>query len=614
MAETTEKSRRRFLQATGGLAAGVALAGCLDDDAEIEEGDDIDLGDDSDDSDTSDDSEPAAADGDDILRMINPTMDNMDTIASTFAATGTVLTQVHDTLTYEPNGEITIEGLLAEDYDVSDDFLTYTFYLKEGVQFHHDYGEMTADDFAYSWERLAGSPNTRRAERILDDFLGVAHEKDADGDYVPGSLEIEAVDDYTFEFTLGAPYHSVPELITYRAFAPLPEGLVGDIDGYDGDIEYEELQSGYSPGTGPFVLEEWISDQECEVSAFDDYHGDGPHVDGIHWHIMEDGNAQYNFSMNKNVDVLEIPTAQFDPDLLTIEEEHEELGREVGTYGPMRNDEVANYMRVEAFSTGHFTFNTNQIIKEARQAMAYVMDHEQISEDIFKSRTAPGYMYTPPALFPGGPEAYWEMVEEEYPYGPGSMIDEARVTMEEAGYGEDSVYEFEFYITPGEADHQFLGQIRDQLTAAHIDMSIEEAPFSTIISQAGNAAIEGGWNSGWSMSLNEPSNILQLTDPWGTDPDNPQSTIIIDWGDSEGGEWAEELWETIESHPEPTEEHEEVRNEAYKDLERANWMELPYLNYEHRVDDRLWYDWLDIPLFGPGSGQKFNEVRLGERN
>ena len=617
MPNGTKRSRRRFLQATGGLAVGTAIAGCVDDDVDIDEDDDLDLDDDDADDgidDDTDDDVPDVDDDEQFVRMVNGTMDTMDSVASTLAATGTVLNQVYDTLTWEPYGELVIENLLAEEYEVSDDFLTYTFHLKEGVQYHHGFGEMTADDFVYAWERMAASEHTRRSDRILDGFLGIAHETDDDGNYVPGSMETEAVDDYTFEFTLGAPYHSVLDLLPYRSFAPIPEGLVGDIDGYDGEIEYETFQNELPVGTGAFEFDYWESDQECRLDAFEDYHGDGPYADGLHFQIMEDSNARYNYSMNKNVDIIDLPTAHFDPDLVDIEETHEELEREVGTYGPMRNDETANYMRVAALSTGHFTFNCDRVIKEARQATAHVLDFDQISTDIYRDRTVPGYMFTPPQIFPGGPEAYWELVEEEYPYGPGSQIDEARVLMEEAGYGEDSPYEFTFHITDDSTVEQMANLMRDQLAAAHIDLEIQVTPFATVIDQAYEGAVDS-FNSGWVMSLNEPSNIIQLVgDSWDSDADNPDATgLMLNWYGTEAAEQADEAWERAQEHGEPTDEHEGIRGEAYIEMEKANWEELPYLNYEHRVDERLWYDWLDVPLFGPGSGMKYFEARLDER-
>ena len=47
-----------------------------------------------------------------------------------------------------------LEGDLAKSWDISDDHLTYTFYLRKGVQWHKGYGEFTAEDVKCSFDRL----------------------------------------------------------------------------------------------------------------------------------------------------------------------------------------------------------------------------------------------------------------------------------------------------------------------------------------------------------------------------------------------------------------------------------------------------------------------------
>lgn len=613
--DNSSLSRRKFLTGTGGVAAAGVMAGCVGDDEqpadEIVDADDDDDG--ADDTDAPDD--PDVDEDETYLQLINGTMDTMDPVAATLANTAEVIDQVMDSPFYNPNGEIVVENLLVDDYELSDDARTYTLHIKQGVEYHGeggDWGEVTADDFAYNWERLAASENSRRVGSILDD-LGIAHETDDDGGYVSGSLEIEVVDDYTLEFTLEAPYHAALDEMTHRAFVPLPEGIVGDIEGYDGEVEYERISNEVVVGAGPFVFEEWQSDQEASVSANEDYHGDPPKVDGVHWQILEDSNAIYNYTMNKNVDMIgaDFPTAQYDPELIDIEEE-DDLGREIGTYGPVRNDEVMQYMRVPGLSTGFFLFNMREVPKPVRQATAHVLDHDQIANDIFKSRVTPGYMMTPPSIFPGGPDAYWELVEEEYPYGPGTQIDEAQAVMEEAGYSEDDPFEFSFTITDSDTNRQMAQLMRDQLAAAHVEVDIDVAPFATMIERRGEGNIDSA-NSGWSMGVDNPGGILQLLYPPHTLVEESGSIIEVNW-DGEGSEEATEAWERAQSHPGPGDSDTEVRQEAFVEMEMLMWEHVPFICYEHRIIERMAYDWVDAPLVGALGGQMYNHVEIGDRD
>ena len=72
---------------------------------------------------------------------------------------------VYEGLVLFPDGVITGEGLrpgLAERWDSSADRKTWTFHLRRGVQWHHDFGPFTSADVVFSLDRVrgreAGSP------------------------------------------------------------------------------------------------------------------------------------------------------------------------------------------------------------------------------------------------------------------------------------------------------------------------------------------------------------------------------------------------------------------------------------------------------------------------
>src|SRR5262249_55588684 len=57
---------------------------------------------------------------------------------------------------YKPGPRWEAVNVLAEKLEVSSDGRRFAFTLKKGVQFHHGFGEVTADDVKYSYERIAG--------------------------------------------------------------------------------------------------------------------------------------------------------------------------------------------------------------------------------------------------------------------------------------------------------------------------------------------------------------------------------------------------------------------------------------------------------------------------
>ena len=93
--------------------------------------------------------------------------------------------------------------MLAKSWEVSEDALTWTFYLNEGVQFHKGYGELTADDVIWSFDEFANSSIHPRASNIR----GVWSNPDG---------HVRAVDKYTVEVNTGTPWSEVPinEMLT----------------------------------------------------------------------------------------------------------------------------------------------------------------------------------------------------------------------------------------------------------------------------------------------------------------------------------------------------------------------------------------------------------------
>ncbi|WP_207586510.1 ABC transporter substrate-binding protein [Halomontanus rarus] len=627
MSRDSTMKRRRFLQATGGAASAVALAGCIGGDGgdgngdgngenesgngngdENESGEDVDLG-----------------SGDNILNLVNSTMTTLDPIASTDTASGSVIQQMYEPLTNYPNGETEIENTLIEGVEQSDDLLTYTFSLVEGAQFHNG-EEVTANDVIYSWRRLAESENSSRTNFILEStFLTIDHETETqendEGEevevVVPDSLALEAIDDYTLEMTLAQPNANALELLAYAAFAVIPEGYVGDIEGYDGEVDQSELATESPVGSGPFQFETWNPDSEAEVSRFDDYHGSVANVDGVHWQIMEDDDSIYTYAMEGSADIFGIPTAQYDPDL--VDAETDDLGRQIGTYGPLENGETAQYNGVPQLSTYYLAFNAAHTPQAVRQAISYVNDHDELITQIFKERGEAAYTFTPPGIWPGGQDEYESFIED-YPYSAGETDREsAREVLEEAGYTQDDP--FELTLTTYESDvFQEAGRIlRDKLSGIGIELQLEEAPFSTLLERGTNGEL-AFYSLGWTWSWPEADYGFFGFEPENTVTGEPMQSgetngYYLDWpeSDSDAVEKAQNAWDQVEANPEP-EEGLEARNEAYVQIEEAIWEDAIMMPLYHNLEERFHYEHVDIEPFGGMGGYQvvYNDVSLNE--
>ena len=97
--------------------------------------------------------------------------------------------------------DIQANPMIAASWDISEDFLTWTWHLQPGVQFHKGYGEMTAEDVAYSAQQFHLGAKLARAG-IMGDYWGYNDK---------GNSTTEIIDDYTLRVTNSKPW--VPAVV-----------------------------------------------------------------------------------------------------------------------------------------------------------------------------------------------------------------------------------------------------------------------------------------------------------------------------------------------------------------------------------------------------------------
>lgn len=150
-----------------------------------------------------------------------------------------------------------IEADLAESWEISDDGLTITFKIKEGIQFHRGYGEVTSEDVKFSFERII--------DPALDSLWAIKWE----------ALEnVEVVDRYTLKIHL-------KEVFAPLFSTTLPYGG-GQIVSKKAVEELGLEEFGRMPvGSGPYEVVEWVPNDHTTLKRFDGYWGDKPSVEKV---------------------------------------------------------------------------------------------------------------------------------------------------------------------------------------------------------------------------------------------------------------------------------------------------------------------------------------------
>jgi ABC-type transport system substrate-binding protein len=627
MTDTDNLSRRRFLQGTGAAATAAALAGCTGDGDGGEEtttSSTEDTGDEGDGGDSTTTTEESEIDPSKTVRTTSSTMSTLDPIKATDTTSGSNIQNIFDALTNYPNGQTNVEMLLATDLETANNGATLTFTLKEGVTYSNG-DEVTAQDFVYAFERLAASSNSRRKGFILS-TLGVSHETETttneDGDevetYVSGTLAVEAEDDYTLTIELDEAFYAATSMLAYTSFSAIPEGLVGDIEGYDGQMDYQEFATTNPVGSGPYTLETWNQSSEIVLSAKDSYHAGEIRNAGINKAVFNEVNPAYTYAtVNVNSDYPSVPSSRYQPDNRNFEGT-DDRARKYGTYGPLENDLTADYYEVATLSTYYLGFNCEAVPKPVRQAVAYAFSQQTLVNEIFPTPAQQAYHFTPPAIFPNGPSNYTEQAQDyKYGYQTGPQLDQARQVMEDAGYGSDNQFSLTFNMTSGAASGwggDLFTLLRDQLTTAHIQMELESADWSTYLNQGRNGNFELFY-LGWIADYPGADNFLGLAYPPNTDTSQSAPLGYINWTEDNGdmAGQAREGWNMIQDNYAPGQQ--EGRAEGGMMMEEAIEEDAVYIPMIHGISQMYKYQWVDEPRFGAmgGSRQKDHTTGIGDR-
>jgi len=203
---------------------------------------------------------------DSIVRWTEDWPTYIDPAVGTDFSDSMALVNLYDSLVF-PSLDGSIQPALAETWDVSDDGLTYTFHLRQGVKFHNG-DELTAEDVAFSAQRLFD---------IGEGFAYLLRTVDADGNVIAGVKSVDALDDNTVQFTLAQPFGPfVPALV--RLYIVNKDQVVENIDktenmyGEMGDYGKKWLLT-HDAGSGPYMVKEMKMEESLLAEKFDDYWG-----------------------------------------------------------------------------------------------------------------------------------------------------------------------------------------------------------------------------------------------------------------------------------------------------------------------------------------------------
>lgn len=301
--------------------------------------------------------------------------DSLDPHKALAAGTKEILFNVYEGL-LKPDSQGNNIPAVAESYSVSEDLMTYTFKLRDGIKFHNG-KNVTADDVKYSIDKFAGISDG--SEPLVSAFSVIE--------------EVNIIDDKTVDVVLNTPDTDLPTYLAMVSAAIIPKD--------------NENPDTVAIGTGPYKYVSRSPQENVICEAFDDYWGEKANIKNV------------TFKVEANADSIVM-------DL---------LGGSIDFYARLTIDQVKQLN--DEFSVYEGTMNLVQALYlnnnvkpfddvRVRQALSYATDVDEILDITAEGKgTKIGS-----SMFPAFGKYYDESLSELYP----TDIEKAKELLKEAGY------------------------------------------------------------------------------------------------------------------------------------------------------------------------------------
>lgn len=359
--------------------------------------------------------------------------------------------------------------LLTQMPTLSEDKLTYSFELKEGVKFHNG-ATLTSNDVKYSLERMVEKV---AMGSILSTIVGYDEFSAGEAEEMTG---IKVIDDTHFEITLSEVYTPLLAALStpYTAIYPAEAcEAAGDNWGMT------ELY-----GTGPFKMVSYQTGVGVELVKNEEYHGGEVKLDGIKYTFIDEPITGINAYKAGDIDVVYMEST-----LYPTFAEDAAIKEEMYSFSP-----VGGY---------YLGINSNVITeKEVRQALNYAMDRNALCQGPLFGTAVPNSNFLQAGLIGANPEA------EQFEYNP----EKAKELLAEAGYTEaDSegyVYEFELAVnTKYAAGINIATALQAQMKEAGIKVNVNQVDSAAWSDMKASGSLEVGLSS-WYVDYNDPDSML----------------------------------------------------------------------------------------------------------
>lgn len=462
------------------------------------------------------------------------------------------------------NGKIV--PALCKEYKVSDDGLTYTFHLKDGLKWS-DNSELTAADFEYAWKRAANPKTGVQYAYLFDVFA-----KDSDG-----NINVKA-DGNTLTAVLINPCPYFLELCALSMFYPVPKTAVeaADPDGTNPGAWASE--AGFV-SNGAYTLQKWNHNESMVyVKNPNFYDAAKVKIEKLEFMLSADDTAVFSAYNAGDLDFIDtVPT-----DEISAVKKKED------------------FKKVDQFGTYFITFNVNADLfkgmsaenaSKLRQALSMLIDREYIIDNIAQTEQELATSFIPNGMADGNGGEF-KSDSYNYPdkeskgyfskeFDAAEAKNKAVELLKSIGYkfeengklSPQTPINIEYVLNKNTGNQSIAEAIQSDWSEIGVNATIKTEEWQTFINDRRAGAFTVA-RDGWSADYSDPINMLEMwlsnsgnnTAQFGKDPSNPSAP-----------EWNS---------------YDELIKQIYTTPDFAKRVTLM-----HQAEDKLMSTWAVVPLY-----------------
>lgn len=457
-----------------------------------------------------------------INAIIEANIEGLDPVNLNDVYANTVATQIYETLLHYHylKRPLQLQPLLAAEMPkVSADGLTHTFKIKTGMRFQDSEAfpdgkgrEVTAEDFIYSWKRLADPANRSEGFWVFDGRIKGLNEwrekkQKGEADYSTPVEGLKAPDKHTLVIQLTQPYYQLQYVLALSYTAVVPKEAVD---------KYGPEFMNHPVGTGPYKFDSWVRGSKVTLSKNPTWHGgtyptEGapgdkeaglledagkalPFAEKLVFHEIIEDQPRWLNMMKGNVDFSSIPKDNFDNSV-----KGKELTDELKKKGLKLFISVEPDITYTAFNMTDPVLSKHEAV---RKAMSLAYDTNTLIEKFYNGRAIVAHSPIPPDV-----DAYDPSFRNPYKEYD---VAKAKELLKTAGFPEGKgLPEFEYHTTSTSTARQMAEYFKQNMEAIGIKVKIVTSAWPQFTAKIREKKAQI-WGIAWLADYPDAENFLQL--------------------------------------------------------------------------------------------------------